>query len=191
MFECDSSFSKNVLQLSTASCEIASGIQEALLEFGIISKKKPRFTKGYDHTYWVISISSKEVDRAFSEIMGASIKYGEYFREIKVNTNIDVIPKLRQSLYQIYSTCKKQIDVRANGVYLSKIDGKFKRFTLGFILEPTKELTFEKVSRLLDKFREADSEIKTVFAEYGKLLEKVLELNYFHDYYTTEQGENQ
>jgi SpoVK/Ycf46/Vps4 family AAA+-type ATPase/intein/homing endonuclease len=106
VFECEATVRKNVpeIEFGTSSKEFANGISYLLLRFGIVARIKPKKIKGNDHTYWRIYISSDSNLKRFEEKIGficskkidALRKWTR--RDIKENTNTDIIPNIQELL---------------------------------------------------------------------------------------------
>jgi superfamily II DNA or RNA helicase len=65
---------KRHIQFSTSSVEMSKEVQLLLLQFGIVSKRKPHMVKGYDHTYWKLDIYGADNFIKFYENIGFRIK---------------------------------------------------------------------------------------------------------------------
>jgi hypothetical protein len=183
LMDCDSSFANNVVSFHSASESVASEVHLALLDFGIVSSKRSKTVKSYpDHIYWNVNVSSKDLDLLFERVLHDSIKYKGYKRNVPINTNIDVIPLVKDILLGHYEKGKVLAGCKKNGMYFCPVENKFKRFTLGFAKEPTKELTFPKAEFYYNNYTQSDDFIRDCFKEFGETLRTVLDQKYFHDF---------
>lgn len=104
-FDCDSSIYKSVFELCTASKNCADIVQNMLLNFGIISVHRTKRVKKYNWNYHILSVSSSELDKLVNIILHDSIKYNYSYDKIR-NTNIDIIPYVKEYSYQYFNAGK-------------------------------------------------------------------------------------
>jgi len=165
LFDCDGYFNKNksVIEFYTASVEIAKVVHLLLLNFGIVSKWSTKNSatvngKIYNHQYHTISISSKDTDIYFEEI--GSLYYKHIYK--KRNTNKDIIPYLKNIIYNELSRVKSILNVDASGRYY--IDGYKKVFiNTAKIKSEALNLTYEKLSDFLSHVFTKHSNLLNVF----------------------------
>jgi len=151
LFDCDSYFSGMVFEYYTASEVLAKQVHLILLNFGIVSKLKPKTdvkikTKVYDHTYWTVAVGSQNLDFLWKTILFDSLKYDKLKKVIR-NPNNDIIPNL--GLY-IKTYISKYLKVNKSGKF--KIGGKYFSNKLFVGANIYDGMTFERLEKLIDNF---------------------------------------
>lgn len=125
LIDCDSSLSKNTLEYSTASEQLAREVQTLLLGFGVNSYLSPKYLEEYNHTYWRLCIYSQDLDKYFSQF--PSLKYNYKSSVENHNSNRDLYFGLHNFIYNKVQDLKNKLSVGGNGLY-RKEDGTLCRF---------------------------------------------------------------
>jgi len=121
-FEGDGTVGKSEISATTKSKNLASDLSYLLLRFGIIiriSKTRKSATNTPNkvkRTYYKITISGQENIKRFSEDIGFISKYkNNKLRQLirKANTNVDLIPELKNVFKEIYKTLYSSSEISA------------------------------------------------------------------------------
>ena len=75
LFDCDGHQHSKGFEWVTASKSAADTVRVMLLNFGVVTTTKPKVVAGYDHTYWRMSITGRDTQKLFEEILLDSLKY--------------------------------------------------------------------------------------------------------------------
>jgi DNA polymerase III delta prime subunit len=98
LIDCDSWGNNNIIEYYTASKQLCSEVQLMLLNLGIFSYKKEKYLEKYNHVYYTLCITSEDLDRYKDIIKYESLKYDFIKSNKKRNTNIKIIPYLKDYL---------------------------------------------------------------------------------------------
>ncbi len=92
LLDCDGYQGSKGFEWVSASSSVANSVRVMLQGFGIVTTTKQKRVKGYDHDYQRMSITGRELETLYDEILYDSLKYT---RPQKFwNSKNDVIPKL-------------------------------------------------------------------------------------------------
>ena len=85
---------RNHIEFSTASEQLGRELQILLLRFGIVSSRRPKKVKGYEHTYWRLTISGQDAIDYGSKIGFVSERKQAAIEDVgdTRNSNLDVVP---------------------------------------------------------------------------------------------------
>lgn len=100
------------IEVSSASEKLLKQLQTLLLGFGVVSRRSPKKVKGYDHTYWRLTILGEDA-RVYMERVGlVSNRKIEALAPLMKkweNPNLDVIPHTRSEVEgireELYEVC--------------------------------------------------------------------------------------
>ena len=104
MFEGEGSVVPGGIELSTASEQMGRELQLLLLQFGILSVRKPKFVAGYDHTYWRLTIFGESAVQFAHEIGFVSKRKQDALLASLPETrnpNKDIVPHARELLERV------------------------------------------------------------------------------------------
>lgn len=94
-FDSEGSVSSAVVEVSSASERLLREVQVLLLRFGILCTRSSKKMKGYDHTYWKLTLCGDDA-RAFAAHIGfLTPRKSQALAALcgkKSNTNLDVVP---------------------------------------------------------------------------------------------------
>ena len=153
LIDCDGYYGNGVIEYCTASERLAREVQLMLLNFGIISRKSKKFLNKYNHTYYRIWISSKDLDIYMEKIGSNKFSIDRKRR----NTNNDIIPYIKIYLKDKREEIRKFFNVKKSGGYY--FNDKFLRFGChNASLCNSLNITYDK----LEKFRNSLSSIPEI-----------------------------
>jgi DNA polymerase III delta prime subunit len=146
------------------------------LNLGIISFHSEHYKKEYDHVYHRIKIYGEEIDKYLS-IVG-SLKY-KITKNIKRNTNKDVIPGLLSFFKEKVKNIRKELKVTESGQFLFG-DKRNLRFKIGHILDSRekREITYPVLNRFFQDLSLMPS--ITSIEDLKKVCQRFLESNYYY-----------
>jgi len=84
------------IEFSTASEQLGREVQVLLLRFGIVCSRNPKRVKGYDHTYWRVTICGQDAV-TYQQVIGfVSDRKIAASKDVPAtrNSNLDVVPHL-------------------------------------------------------------------------------------------------
>jgi intein/homing endonuclease len=184
LFDCDSSINKDIcLDYHTASHDLATQVQLLLLNMGIFSFISEKYLEEYKHTYYTVCVSSEDFDKYKELVNYKSLKYEFKENATKRNTNIKTIPYIKDYIDEKIDFLRKKLNVKSNGTFNTNSDKG--RFTIGSyysLLGPTKNITYEKLNKLHNFFKE-----KVEFHKYQEIKDILLKIdeiknnNYIYD----------
>lgn len=170
LIDCDGYSRKNILiEYYTASKTLCDQVHFMLLNLGIVGKKKEYLIKKYNHTYHSITISGDNYDKYLSTI--GSLKY-QITREIKRNTNKDVIPNLSSILLEKLYKIRENLKVIKSGKF--KYEDNWKRFPVIF-----KSYNYKKKDITYSSLKEVCYNLEKLLP-YDHLSEDMIELCRLH-----------
>lgn len=112
LFEAEASVVEGGVEFSTASRRMAREVQLLLLRMGIVSKCSPKHVKGFEHTYWRLTLFGDDA-RFFSKKIGfvSSRKQDRLNGVLGMNSNPnhDVIPFARDIVEALRSEIAKRL----------------------------------------------------------------------------------
>lgn len=116
IFESEAStFGSGQIEFSSSSRQLAREVHLLLLQFGIVGKLEPTLVKGYDHTYWILTLSG-DAARLYRDTIGfVSLRKQQALEENlpeESNTNHDVIPGSREMVGRLYDRVAAAVRVR-------------------------------------------------------------------------------
>ena len=144
LIDCDGYYSnkQSSLEYYTASEEMSKQVQIMLLNMSIISKRKGKYLKKYNHTYWTVSITGSEIEKYLNII--DTLKYNNIPNKNR-NTNCDSIPNLGKILKNKINDIRTDLGVNKNGTFIH--DNKRYRFKLSFIKTSGNNITFQHIKK--------------------------------------------
>jgi len=82
------------IEFTTASEQLGRELQVLLLHFGVLCTRSPKKVKGYDHTYWRITVTGEDAQIYWDTIGFVSRRKQAAFKKMPDarNTNLDVVP---------------------------------------------------------------------------------------------------
>jgi intein/homing endonuclease len=105
LFEAEGHVSQETIEISSASSTLLKQVQTMLLSFGVLSTRREKYVKGYDHTYWRLTITGADTKCFMSQIGMVSSRKIEALKNIcsKIggNTNLDTVPHTKE-LFERY-----------------------------------------------------------------------------------------
>lgn len=135
LIDCDGYFSGNELEYSTASAELARQVQLMLLNFGILSKKSPKYVNGYDHTYYALLIYASDI-MTYADVIGADrLKVSAY--KTKRGGQFRSFTGLNSKMLDDINLVRRKIGWKKNG---SSKYGRVKSFHI-----PTSDCTISQL----------------------------------------------
>lgn len=172
------------VEFSTASEVLAKQVQLLLLRFGVISNRKPKKVKGYNHTYWRVTFFGDDA-RVFQSEVGlrSKRKIGALKRSLARSSNPskDLIPNF---------TCEvgalKELILRATsrgGSNSNRVGSGLKQFgecfrsTLKHILCGYRDPSYQWLTQLLDAAHKVGLSSTD---EYRRVLQ-VVQRHFFYD----------
>lgn len=143
LFDCDSHHSekRENLEYCTASSLLGEQVQLLLLNLGIISRRRFRVVDGHPYTY--LHITGDAVSFYAKHI--GSLYYT--FNAKKHNTNLDIIPGLRQYLASSVNEIHKNLQWKKNGCCM--LNGKTFRSSIGYIVAKPEEITYPALQQFI------------------------------------------
>lgn len=114
LFDAEASVVSGGVEFSTASRRLSQEVQLLLLNLGICSTRKPKYVKGYDHTYWRITLFGDSAERFASQIGFVSLRKQtalEASLPTTRNPNKDVVPHARELLERVREALMAQVSV--------------------------------------------------------------------------------
>ena len=184
LFDCGSWASDSILEYYTASKQLCKEIQLMLLNMGIFSFVGEKYLEKYEHTYYSLIVTGEDFDRYKEFINYKSNKYDFKKVNIKRNTNIKIIPYLKDKIFKNLMDLRNRLKVSQAGICYSE-DFYKKRFKLyNAVLKSktiTKNFTYYNLNAVYDilkaeKGYHACPEIK----ESINLIENVLKTDYLY-----------
>ena len=84
------------IEFSTASEQMGREVQILLLRFGIVCSRRPKMVKGYDHTYWRLTITGQDAIEYQQWIGFISTRKAMASEDVPKtrNCNLDVVPHM-------------------------------------------------------------------------------------------------
>lgn len=182
LFEGESSVSNGAIEFSTASRELGEQVQILLLEFGIVCSRSPKRVRGYDHTYWRLTITGDDVHRFrqsigyVSEKRSSALDKGVGDRDFS-NPNNDIIPNSKRMIEHARGMLMKA--VTRTGANENRKGSGLKQFGRSFVstLYNIRNIGRDPTYRFL---RELYGHLEDRGIEHNALLE-VLEADYYYD----------
>lgn len=185
LIDCDSYITSfNSLEYYTASKKLVSQVQLLLLNLGIFSYVRSKYNKYYDWNYYTLIISSEDFDKYKELIEYKSLKYEfkEYTK--KRNTNIKIIPYLKNYVDNKLQNLRTFLKVSKNGVFKDPYGNGSMSFSIGSYCSLIgKSFTYYNIDKILDFFNK-----HTYFHIYQEvqdiinMLNKVKNSNYIYDF---------
>ncbi|GAV11297.1 putative helicase, ATP-dependent [Paenibacillus sp. NAIST15-1] len=163
LFDTDGGLSNTYIEYCTASKKLSKQVQSVLLNFGIVSTRSRKFNKEYKTYSYRITITGKDMD-LFYKYIGFSCKRKQdklvdLCRDIKRNTNKDIIPYQHNLVRAFYNKAKNHNSYLYDKVY--------------HLLKGNNNLTYEKLDHLLNLENVSDT------TEYFEL-KNLSDTNYFY-----------
>lgn len=169
------------IEVSSASEELLKQIQLLLLRFGIVGKRTPKRVKGYNHTYWRITIFGDDA-RLFRDRIGfVSDRKTQALAEAlakRSNTNYDVVPHARE----VVEALRAEIYARA-GRHGYKGGGITKQWgvsffnTLSHIRSGRRDASFSFLRRMLEVAEEVGASSTPAYAAIREIVDR----HFFYD----------
>lgn len=146
------------IEFTTASERLGREVQLLLLRFGIVANRSPKLAKGYDHTYWRLTLFGDDARRFGDEIGFVSPRKRERLAGVlpdASNPNHDVIPfskplieDLREPLTAACIRLGWRISTRWGTSFYN---------TMGHVRHGRRNPTYRFLRQLLDVCREVDA----------------------------------
>jgi hypothetical protein len=153
------------ISFCSVSKRLINQVQDSLLLFGIVSKKRIKKTKSKFGKAYILNISGQNA-LLFLQRIGFKIKrkqvFVEKFRSLVFNTNVDVIPGAKRYIMDV----KKDY----------KLSGDFSKEWISKKRTSQKELTYKSLIDILDLFRRGG--IKDCRLD---IFDEILKENFFFD----------
>uniref|UniRef100_A0A6H1ZAK1 DOD-type homing endonuclease domain-containing protein n=1 Tax=viral metagenome TaxID=1070528 RepID=A0A6H1ZAK1_9ZZZZ len=183
LIDCDGYYSKkgDTLEYYSSSENIAKVVHLMLLNFGIVSRlsfneSAKIGSKIYNHKYWTVAIRSNNIDIYFNKI--GSLIYEK--KEKTRNPNKDIIPFLKEILYEEIDRIKNLLNVDRNGQY--KIGNRHKRFiNTTMIKSGALSATYCKVKSFLDHIKNYDDVYSLFNKDLLKICRNIIDFNFYFD----------
>ena len=107
---------RNHIEFSTASEQLGRELQILLLRFGILSSRRPKKVKGYDHTYWRLTVSGQDAIDYGSKIGFVSERKQAAVEGVgdTRNSNLDVVPHLAPAVGSLFTAMLKALDMNVS-----------------------------------------------------------------------------
>jgi intein/homing endonuclease len=151
------------IQLSTSSEVLGRQVQELLLLFGIVSKRKPTRVKGYDHTYWKIDIYGADNFITFAQTIGFAIPRKRAALDALLsgldvtsrNSNREVIPgDYKEVVADLFRTIRREGSRTEHkkfaGLFMARTGQSLTRVALRQIVGLWREQVPEHIALLVD-----------------------------------------
>ena len=162
LFESEGHVSKDSIEISSASLTLLKQVQAMLLNFGVLSTRRKKEVKGYDHTYWKLTITGSDTKLFLSQIGFISSRKVEALvslaSKVGRNTNLDTVPHTKE-IFESY---------RLKIAHPTKHGSSFVS-TLGHIRAGRRNPSYDFILKCFQDVQEDES------------LEEILENNYFYD----------
>jgi len=178
--DAEGSIDNRCLEVASASEKLLREMQVLLLQLGIVSVRRPKKVKGYEHIYWRLTIQG-EGARKYADVVGMISKRKQRALEELINRhanpNHDIIPH-SQSLV---GALKEEIYTRAGGSNCG--GGIVKRFgddfshTLGYILRSVRNPTYRFLEKMLDIAQQVGASDTDAYRDVEALCRR----HYFYD----------
>lgn len=109
--------SGTIIEFSTASEQLGRELQVLLLRFNILCSRRPKKVKGYDHTYWRVTITGEDAVRYWQEIGFVSQRKQAAFVDTPStrNTNLDVVPHLSVDVGRLFDAILAKAGTNISG----------------------------------------------------------------------------
>lgn len=186
LFEGEASIDPNNgnIEFTSASERVALDVQTLLLGFGVVSRRSEKYVKGYDHTYWRLTITGDDARLFQSEVGFTSERKRTVLWQSlpsTSNTNKDVIPfsaPMVRALKDKILVASRQACKNHNepGWGLKKFGESFQS-TLKHIIGEKRDATYRFLRQLLEV---ADTFGLKGTAEYEEVL-GVVQKGFFYD----------
>jgi intein/homing endonuclease len=107
---------RNHIEFSTASEQLGRELQILLLRFGIVSSRRPKKVKGYEHTYWRLTISGQDAIDYGSKIGFVSERKQAAVENVgdPRNSNLDVVPHLAPAVGSLFTQVLTALDMNVS-----------------------------------------------------------------------------
>jgi len=174
LFECDGGLTKEGIEYSSKSEKLIKQLQIVLLNFGIISKIKPRYNHIYKRYYYHLYIDGQRDWKIFAKEIGfislaKRNRLEKLIKEIKqFHTIRDVIPNLNNKLGNFIQVYRKKI--RGTNRKDWKIFYDYLSTTPGY-----SQISYDRLKKILRRFSDGRN-----LPEYQEL-EKLYNLGFFWD----------
>jgi len=175
------------VEFSTASEKLGREVQLLLLRFGIVANRSPKHVKGYDHTYWRLTLFGDDARRFADEIGFVSSRKRERLDGVLPecsNPNHDVAPftkplieALREPLAAACVRLGWRISTRWGSSFYN---------TMGHVRHGRRNPTYRFLRQLLEVCREADAAqdscaLHLASLDSFKAIETLSARHYFYD----------
>jgi len=183
-FDSEGSVSKEVLEVSSASETLVRELQILLLRFGIMSSRTPKKVKGYNHTYWRLSICGDDA-RSFHQHIGfLTPRKQEVLSSLVMkesNSNLDIVPHIhslideaRKELLRVVT--KKGSNNNRKGSGIKQFGVSFEK-TLNNIRNSGRNPTYYFLHSLLD----IGSSVGISHVKSFKKIRSICDQHFFYD----------
>jgi hypothetical protein len=104
------------IEFSTASEQLGREVQVLLLRFGIMCSRRPKMVKGYDHTYWRLTISGADAIRYQAKLGFISDRKRDASLQVPStrNSNLDVVPHLAPAVGGLFAEMLVALDMNVS-----------------------------------------------------------------------------
>lgn len=168
------------IEISSASETLIRQLQILLLKFGITSSRAPKKAKGYDHTYWRLSITGRDAINYAVEIGFISprkIKASKSNPSVR-NSNLDVVPHLKELAFEVRSDF---LEVFGSVSKTRKALGNSIVNSCYNVYGQNRQLTYDMIVKLMGVYEELDLTQKPAYT----ILSQINDSRYFYDYIET------
>jgi intein/homing endonuclease/ketosteroid isomerase-like protein len=169
-----------VIEVSSASEALLRELQLLLLHLGVVSRRASKKVKGYDHTYWRLTITGENARKYATTVGMVSRRKQEALEQVlpkKPNPNLDTVPHAKP----LVEALRTEIFLRAGGS--GKGGGLYKTYgpafthTLTHIRQGRRAPTYQFLGRMLTVARQVGAADTVAF----RMVEAVCNRNYFYD----------
>ena len=137
------------IEFSTASEQLGREVQILLLQFGILCTRSPKKVKGYDHTYWRVTITGEDAKTYWDTIGFISQRKQAALNNMPDtrNENLDVVPHLAVAVGSLFDA-----GLERSGLSVSRVreqQGNTFDITICHIRKGRRNPTYPFLQRLL------------------------------------------
>jgi intein/homing endonuclease len=168
------------IEVSSASEALLRELQLLLLHLGVVSRRASKKVKGYDHTYWRLTILGENARKYATTVGMVSRRKQEALERAlpkKPNPNLDAVPHAKP----LVEALRTEIFLRAGGS--GKGGGLYKTYgpafthTLTHIRQGRRAPTYQFLGRMLTVARQVGAADTVAF----RMVEAVCNRNYLYD----------
>lgn len=172
--------SRSHIEFSTASEQLGREVQVLLLRFGIVCSRRPKMVKGYDHTYWRLTITGADAIRYQAKIGFISDRKKDAALRVPDtrNSNLDVVPHLAPAVGGLFTEMLAALDMNVSAFRRQVRDGSASfGSTVNHVRLGRRNPTFKLLREMLSLAADAGCQDSPHF----KAIAAVVDRRFFYD----------